>query len=243
MTVLEIITQSLYLLGAYSPGQSIPAYISSNFMTQLNMMFDEWAAQRLAIFQIKRNLYPLVANQGGTTNPYTLGVGGNFNQVRPAFLDRASIILNNNPSQPLELAIQVLNPQEWQRIPVKNVYSTLPQSIYLETAYPLMNVYFWPIPQVSYLYVALYVPTAITQVTALTEDIVLPPGYQAAIIYNLALRIAPMVARPIEAWLVQEAAAKLANAKRVNISMEELTLDRMMVMPRRPYNWLTDSGG
>lgn len=243
MQVLEIIRSSLNLIGAFAPGQTIPAYISSSAMAVFNTMLDGWAAQRLAIYVSERKVYSLVPNQGGPDNPYTLGPGGDFDQVRPMFIDRASIIDNSNSSQPLELAIQILSQQEWQAIPVKKVYSTLPQSVYLEPTYPLINVYIYTIPQVSYVDLVLYLPRAVSQVTALTDDVLLPPGYQEAMIYNLALRIAPQMGRPIDAWLVSEARNKMAVVKSTNIDMTELTMDRLSFLNRNPYNWITDQGG
>lgn len=243
MQVLEIIRSSMNLIGALAPGQSIPDYLSSSAMSIFNVMLDSFAGQKLAIYVSERKLYSLVANQGGPSNPYTLGVGGDWNQVRPMFIDRAGVVNNNNASQPLELGLQILSQQQWASIPVKNVFSTLPQSVYFENSYPLINVYFYTIPQVDYLQVALYLPRAAAQVTALTDDVAMPAGYLDCYIYNLALRLAPQMGRPIDAWLVSEARNKLMWVKSNNIDMTELTTDRLSFLNRNPYNWLTDSGG
>ncbi len=246
MQVLEIIRSSLNLIGAFAPGQSIPAYISSSAMAIFNTMLDEWAGQRLTLYVTERKLYPLVANQGGPTNPYTLGPGGDFNQARPMFVDRASVIDNNNAAQPLELSIQILSTQQWQAIPTKEVYTTLPQSVYFEPTFPLVKGFLYCIPQVDYLDLALYLPRAVPQVAALTDDVVLPPGYQGAIIYNLALRLSPQMGRPIEPWLVSEARAKLGWVKSNNISMTELSNDSQRWGGKQRtglYNWINDEGG
>ncbi len=145
MTGNELIASSLRLIGALASGETPSGAEGVDALVILNQMIDEWNAERLSIFAITTHEFTLTVNQ----QTYTMGTGGDFDVVRPARIERASIIQLSNPSQPLELDIEILNEQGWQAIPVKEITSTLPQVVYIDDAFPNRNLSYWQIPSVA----------------------------------------------------------------------------------------------
>ena len=68
----------------------------------LNQMLDAWQIDRLLVFTIAIQDFPFVS----TKQTYTMGSGGDFNVPRPARIERASIVLLSNPTNPLELSMK-----------------------------------------------------------------------------------------------------------------------------------------
>src|SRR6266850_3966163 len=89
-TALTLITASFEILSVFTQGESIPAKDSQSALGFLNRMTSGWAQQTLTIPAIVRLVFTLTANKGGPSNPYTIGVGGDFNVARPA--NQASVV-------------------------------------------------------------------------------------------------------------------------------------------------------
>src|SRR4030081_1680823 len=96
-TALTVITTAFQILNVFMPGDTIPAADSAFALTLLNGMMGQWALQPGTIPVTSREVFPLVAGQGGPNNPYTLGPGGNFNAVQSPSNDDllgAGLLLN-----------------------------------------------------------------------------------------------------------------------------------------------------
>src|SRR5271154_804888 len=119
----SLIASSMRLIGVLASGETPSGAESQDALLIAQQMLDAWQAERLVVNQILSSNFPLVPGQ----QTYTCGTGGNFNILRPARIERYSIVNLNNPAQPLELPLQVLDFQEWQSlVPVKAISSTLP---------------------------------------------------------------------------------------------------------------------
>jgi hypothetical protein len=202
-------------------------------------MLDAWSADRLQVFTVSIQTFPLTPGQ----QTYSMGTGGNFNVTRPAKIDRASIVSLTNPSQPLELDIDVYSDQDWQAIPVKNIPSTLPQGVYPDDGFPLNNLSFWPIPSVA-VNTILYTWTALTEFPDLVTDITFPPGYAEALRYNLAVRLMAempgnynQVTAGITTGLATES---LARIRSMNLPTVESQIDPALSGFGGRYSYLSD---
>jgi len=239
MTGLQTIRRSLRLIGAIAPGESIPDDEAQDALTALQAMFDSFAAQRLTIYQIEEALHLLVSG----TQTYTIGPGGNINRARPMSIYGAAWVQNLGQQSELELPITVFSTQDWQRLPSKETTSTLPLGVYYDRAYPLGNLSLFPIVtgSSSAVYLKLYLPTAITGFANLTTAYAFPPGYDEAIVYNLALRLAPEWGLEVPSGVATMAAEFLGNVKRSNEILEVLFVDGALLFRRDGlYNYRTD---
>ena len=233
----DLIASSLRLIGVLASGETPTGAESSDALLIAQQMIDAWQAERMMIFTITISEFPLVPGQ----QTYTLGAGGNFNIPRPARIERMSIVNLNNPAQPLELPLEMLNEQGWQElIPVKLIQSSLPQRVYDDQAFPLRNLNFWCIPNVA-VNTRIYYWTAISTFPDLTTDVTFPPAYLKAIRYNLAVDLAPEFGRSVPPEVAAQAVQTKAIVKNLNAPTLLSFADPAVVNPRgRVYNWLTD---
>ncbi len=170
-----------------------------------NEMLDAWAAKRITIFQTLRRTETVVANKGGPSDPYTVGLGGDIDIQRPLFLADANLIVQTtNPS--FEIPLTVLKDSEYAAIAIKNMSSAMATAIYFngkfDTTGPdtgLGDLFLYPVPNGSMsMQMALYVPTALREFADIdTTDYTFPPGYAQALHYQLALRVAADFQRPL----------------------------------------------
>jgi len=65
-----------------------------------------------------------------------------------------------------------------------------PDRLYYDNDYPLGNIYLYPVPSSGYS-LTLYTRKPLTQLSSLSTAFNMPPGYKKALIYNLAVELAP----------------------------------------------------
>ena len=118
---------------------------------------------------------------------------------RPPKIEDASLISLQNPAQPLEIPLVMLTFDNWQLVGIKNITSTYPQCAWYDPAQDwLPNAQFsvWPVPQVNY-DVALYGWSQIAQSVNASTALILAPGYQQALQYELAVELCPRWNKPV----------------------------------------------
>lgn len=240
MIVQDLITAALKLIGAIAKTEVPSADESADVLARLQDMADSWAAERLAIFQVLRSVFPLVSNK----QTYLIGPGGDFNIARPTWIQDAGIISNNNPLQPLELPMTLLSDDDYASVSIKNVASSLSWFLYYDYGYNALGqgtIWVWPIPNVGNLQLALYCPTPLVTFPALNSPIILPPGYAEAIRYNLAIRLCPEFGRPVDPVVAQMAAESYARIERSNKRLQRLEIDPALTAASgaRIFNYLT----
>lgn len=236
MNALDLISSSFRLINVFASGEPIPAADASDALSALNQMIDSWQTERMLIFTLTINEYPLVPGQ----QVYTLGPGGNFNATRPARIERMSIVNLANPSQPLELPIEMLSDEDWQTVPVKVITSTLPLYVYDDGAYPLRNLSFYPVPQVL-VNTRIYVWSAVNSFPDLNTDVEFPPGYFKALRYNLALDLAGEWSATVPPTVLAQALESKAKIKILNAPKVQSGIDAALVDPEGGYyDWRAD---
>src|SRR6516162_7951784 len=236
MTGGDLINSALRLIGVLASGETPSASESNDALLIAQQMLDSWQAESINIYSILRSVFTLTVGQ----QVYTLGTGGNFNLARPARVERISVIILNNPSQPLELPLDMLNYQDWQEIPVKNILSAIPTRCYDDGQFPSRNLNYWPIPAVPN-QTGIYSWQPLNTFPDLTTDVVFPPGYLKGIRYNLAVDLAPEFGRPVPPEVATQAVMAKAVFQVLNLPWVRSYVDVGLVNPRsRVYNWLTD---
>ena len=206
-------------------------------------MLDDWNSQRLMVYTINQLTFNFVAGQ----QTYQLGPGAaDWNFPRVPRIEQASVIITNSPTLPLEQALAPLTVQQWQRIPVKNTQSSIPQAYYYDAQFPIANFSLYPIPSndESVNQIRLYVWNLFQNFQSVSQQIAFPPSYLLAIQYNLALELAARfpLRQKLSPWSVQRAAQAIRNIK----SQNEPTLDMRCDPAACPsdggiYNYLSDT--
>ena len=178
-TALGMITRSMRLARVLGKGRSPDDDEAADGLTALNAMLDSWQLERLMVYQVVQGSYTWPAS----TTSRTIGSGGNFSAQRPVRIDSAFVVDSNSQWYPL----QVLEERtQYDSIVVKTTASTLPQYLFMDPAYPLGVIYLWCVPSAE-LTLKLNTWQTLQSFAALTTELALPPGYQRAIEFNLAI--------------------------------------------------------
>jgi hypothetical protein len=80
--------------------------------------------------------------------------------------------------------LRLLTPQLWSRIQYQGIGESIPGGIYFDRGYPIANIYLYPQPASGDL--ELYVWHVIPGVQTLSDVVVIPSGYEDALVLNLA---------------------------------------------------------
>ena len=240
VTALDLIKRALDDIGVYSPGETLSAADAQDGLRRLNGMVSSWATQPLTIPATVREVFDLVANQGGPSNPYTIGPNGDFDTVRPIYLQGAGLMLTAT-SPEVEIPLGLFTDDAYQAIQVKDLASTLPTGVYYNKTFPLGQVQLWPVPNNATNDLVIYSYQALSGFADLTTQYAFAPGYEEALEYQLAVRLAIPHARPIDPELKSRAGSALKWIKAANSKLTDLRLDPgLTVGSRGIYNILTD---
>lgn len=190
--------------------------MQADCLTAFSGFLDALQLQRLTIPNQKRSVYDLTSG----TATYTIGTGGTFNQDRPVWIDRIGLIVGSQ-----EYPLRMFTLGEWARIPQKSL-SGQPVGVYFNDNFPLGELTFYPVPDVSTHDVAIYWPDASpTTVASANTELSIPPGWDRMLTYNLAVEFGMLFGVSIRPEIAEIARASLADVKRSNIRPEVLTFD------------------
>lgn len=235
----DLIASSFRLIGVLASGETPSGAMSADALLILQQMIDAWMVERMMTFTLNIDEFALVPGQ----QVYTYGLTGNFNKPRPARIERMSIVNLSNPAQPLELPIEMLTDEQWQReIPVKVITSTLPLYVYDDGAFPFRNLSFYPVPQIL-VNTRIYSWAPAITFSDLVTDVPLPPAYAKAMRYNLAVDfMAEFPGNPATFGQVTAIAAETkAKIKILNSPTVQSGIDQALVEPEGGYyDWRAD---
>jgi hypothetical protein len=231
ITALDLIKVALRQINALATGEQPTADEAQDSLAALNRMLGSWNNNGLIPYTTAINTYPLALAQ----TSYTLGAGGNLSGVRPQRIEQANVVLQSGLREPLRL----LNDEEWSQIKLQSVGSAIPRQMYADGGYPLRRLYFYPYPNAP-CSLELYTWQALDKFAALTSAVVLPDGYEEAIITNLAKRLAPEFGTQVSAGVAQLAAESLMAIESLNAPTPQMTVDSAIFSTgARSWNWMT----
>lgn len=223
MTGRDLINEALEILGVLAAGETSSASDLATGLRSLNAMLGLWSADGLPIYFSTREVFPLVGGQA----QYSMGPSGNFNTSRPVDIKRAAI---KYTGQDLEVPIEILNLDDWAMITTKNTASSVPTKLYVETTFPTLTLNFWPVPNEVHS-VVLYSDKPFAEISSLSAEVSLPPGYDIAVTHNLAKILAPKFGRAISAEALDTANKSLATIQIQNTKPLSMTSDIVSVLP------------
>lgn len=220
-TVQDLIQSSLRLLNATGHGRTPSSPVLTDALAALNQLVDQWGTERLTMYTTSRTVFNVVAGQ----QVYLLGPSGaDWTAPRPPYIDQAGLLLSGTTAT--EIPLTILRTQaDWAAIRVKGVTSSIPTKLYYEDDYPNGQIAFWPSPSASS-QVALYTPVAIAQFTSLAQTISLPPGYEKALRYALAVELAPeFVEGALNPLVLAQAEEAKLGLQRMNLTVNRVRVD------------------
>lgn len=202
-TAADIIKRSLRLIGAIAAGETPSATEQADGLEALNAMLDSWRTESLAVYALRDETLTLT---GAAT--YTIGPSGSLNTTRPVSIESAYQRVGD-----IDYPLRIASAIAWAGISDKSTTSSIADWLFYLPAVPLGTLYLYPIPDSGVLHLVTWTPlTAL----AAADTVSLPPGYQDALTYNLAVHHAPEYGRPVPVEVAALALAKKANIQRVN---------------------------
>lgn len=201
-------------------------------LDSMNMLLDQYAAQRLQIYSVTRTETAITSNVG----TYTVGSGADINIARPVYIEHVNY-QDTSLTPETEYQLDYLTDDAYARLPQKDLTSTVPSNWYYNPTFPDGTLILWPTPTSSTLESVVYAATAVAEFAALTDSLSLPPGYRRMLIKNLALDLAPGYGREISQALAIDAAESLQAVKAANLRMSDLSIDAGALGSARRYYW------
>ncbi len=222
----DLIKAAMRLIQVSAVDVDLTAQELTDGLESLNRMLDSWSLDELMLYQVIREQFALVSGQ----NPYSIGLGGDFNTVRPTRIVGAYLTLNNG-SIPVDYPMNVLGYDDYNAIRLKTLSTNFPNYIYYQPSFPIGEVYIYPIfspndpATIGPAYITLTSWKPLPIIADPTAPLEFPPGYWEAIVFNLAARIAEEYQFAIRPTTVALGIEALKRVKRLNQRTNTLQTD------------------
>lgn len=238
ITGLKLVTMALRLLQKCSATGTPSPEDAQTGLEILNQFIDDLRTHDAASPGLLRKTYPLASG----TKQYSIGEGGDFDQVWPEDLELASIVPNRADSPITEIPITIIRTiAGFQSLAQKDTTSPYPSAIYYDRncldGLGLIDVY--PVSTIDDADLILYTANILGTFADLTTEYHFKPGYLRMLRYNLTVELAPEFEVEAPATVQRLATTSLANVKRGNFRPQPAQLDSAMPgMGRsgRPFN-------
>lgn len=229
-TPQDIINLSLKTANVLGVGQTASAEDSNDAFNLLNMMMAQWQRRRYLVYALVE-----ASKQATGAQSYTVGTGGDFNITRPSKLEFAYFRQNQSTALPVDYPLQILRAREdYDRISIKTL-NAFPQYAFYDSAYPTGNLYVWPVPNNQY-EIHITVMTQLPGFATLTDTVVLPNEYLAALMWNLTYELLAMYGLPISPVVEKKAQASLNVIKETNAQIPMLQMPQTLRGKGGAYN-------
>ena len=249
MTPRSIISLALKLSGSLGVGQTALAEDTNDAFALLNMMIGQWAQKRWLVYHLIDVAMPMTGAQS-----YSIGPGGNLDTPRPDRIESAFMRMGAAPQtltggfqldvSPLDitamdgpLTLTTADPtprsadypldviearEDWNRIGYKGM-AGFPSSVFYDSGFPFGTIYVNPVPGPQF-ELHLSLKQTLTAFGNLSDDLNLPAQYHEAMLYNLAVRLAPMYGLPPRQDVMQIASASLNTIRISNVQVARLQM-------------------
>lgn len=201
-TATQLIDDACSEVGAAAQDTALSNYDAQYCLRVLNRMLASWATERLMVYALTTETFPTVAATASYSS--TLLSGG-----RPVAVDSVTVT-QSGVTYPVELK----DAQDYLAIGYKAAPGT-PEVCFAEMTYPNATFYLYPTPDAIYT-VSMSLRRALSSTLLLATDLALPPGYEDAIVLNLATRVAGHFGTDPSPQLVENAKQAKATLKRLN---------------------------
>lgn len=205
-TIQTKINRALRLLGVTASGETPTSEESSDALETLNGMLDSWRNDKLMVYAFKDIQITLI---NGTAT-YTIGATGGTVDTSPVRIESSFVRQSG-----VDYHLTEITDAQYQAKAEKTISSDIPSEFMFNHTHPNATITLYPVPTVANtLYVRVWTPFASV---VLGGTYSFPPGYEDAIIYNLAVRLSPEFPDvPLNPAVVEIATKSLASVKRIN---------------------------
>lgn len=224
VTGKAFITQALQEIGVLAGGEVATATDLQDALAITRRMVDALGADALALHRIVRTAKTLTVAQ----RDYTIGPGGDFDLVRPLWIDHAGYIWDTSATDPIEIPVRVLTEQEWARVALKTLDVQPVTALYYDKRFDANSrglITTYPTVTVATAQLVLYTPEAVTGFASLDTLYTFPPACEDAWHYELSARLLRPFSRPPDPDLERARGAAWQRVKTSNLRPFELRVD------------------
>lgn len=176
--VATLVQDAAYAAQVLGQDQTLASGDAQLILRRLNRLLDSWSNESQMIFSNAPEQFlmtPSVAQYSTTLLP----------NGRPVKIDAMTVSLNN-----IDYAVEMIDLNKWNDISYK-LTQAIPNQCYYNADVPNGQFNFYPQPYAAFT-CTVYCQYQLAQTTlTMATDLVLPPGYEAAIVAGLAVDIWP----------------------------------------------------
>ena len=197
MTTEDLIHAAARTATIIASGEELSTEEKDDALIALNMLVASWSALQIPLYELKKQTVTMT------------GAASYALSTRPIRIKSASVITSAGTTQPTKVATA----DEWHAIGDKTRTGAYAEALFCDFGYPTATAYLSPKPGAGSLELWQY--EALTAFAALDTAISLPPGYERALTFALAIDLAPQFGRPIDPTVqavANEATAAIARA-------------------------------
>jgi hypothetical protein len=231
----------------------------------LNMMLAQWQRQRWLVYHLREFKFvgdgvslfrPMNSGDGSLGGSHNGAFNNDFNNdftnggfsigaplltgARPDRIETAFARLIGSPI-PVDFPLGILESwEDYSRVGLKTLAS-LPQYVFLDAGWPVANLYIWPIPTSQY-EIHVLMKEVLQSFQALTTSFNMPPEYQDAIVWNLAVRLRAFYRKPPDPVTIELADDALRTIRAAYAQVPRIVMPRGLSR-RGSYNIYSDNVG
>ena len=205
-TAATIISRAMRLIGQVGSGESPTTAETADGLTALNALLDSWRNKRLMCYAMQEETLTLAASDGS----YTIGPSGDLNTTRPVSIEHAYIVVSN-----VTYPVQMVNEAEWATIPQKTSEADWPDRALYRPTMATGTLLVYPVPNATRT-MKLVTRVVLTVFSASSDSVSLPPGWEDAMAFNLAVALAPEFETVASNDVKQQARDSLAAIMKIN---------------------------
>lgn len=173
MTCQQFIDSTLRLIRVLDAGESPSATESNHALEVLNQLLASWSAAGIPVYQLSTETIPLTGAASYTLTTRPLQIKG----VQS---------LNSGVAQD----VTPMTAEQWASLRDTTLTGKFATSYLYDAGFPAATIKLWPIPATGGS-LLLYTLLPLASLAGLGATISLPPGYEHALRYALALALAP----------------------------------------------------
>lgn len=203
---------------------------------ELNRLVGSLSCDRLFIYSIANYQLPILESK----TSYTIGqlqdsgIVADFDAPRPQGIESANVISGGVP-----YPLAVVTDLQWALYSTRSMPNTTPSVLYNDRAVPFSNLYFYGQPMAG-MTLDLFSWLLVPEVQSISDAIFLPPGYEDALVLNLACRLAPHFQREVHPDVRQQARESLMRLESINAPRPIADTSGALSCGCGGYNVLTD---
>lgn len=206
ITVPTLVNSSLRLLGVLASGENATPEEINDALLCLNDLYENWSTEKMSVWGAANQTFALVPGQ----STYTIGSGGNFNTVRPVYINDSYTTFSG-----IDSPVRSVSQEEYNMQSLKSMQQPVVEELLYVNDFPLGRITVWPVPSAAATITLSTARTLAGTITAL-DSLSGPPGFLKAIRYCLAVELAPEFGTEASSTVLQVAMDAKGDYKKSN---------------------------